>query len=90
MFKTFRELCWSQNPRQGLAYARNTGFIASRGDILIATDDDVTVPPDWIDKLVKPFTRADVMIVTGNVLPIELETKYQQAFENYGGLGRGF
>ena len=77
-------------PRQGLAYARNTGFIASRGDILIATDDDVTVPPDWIDKLVKPFTRADVMIVTGNVLPIELETKYQQAFENYGGLGRGF
>lgn len=77
-------------PRQGLAYARNAGFVASSGDILIATDDDVTLPPDWLEKLVKPFARADVMIVTGNVLPLELENKYQQAFENYGGLGRGF
>jgi len=77
-------------PRQGLAYARNAGFIASSGEILIATDDDVTVPPDWLEKLIKPFARADVMVVTGNVLPLELENEYQQAFENYGGLGRGF
>jgi GT2 family glycosyltransferase len=76
--------------RQGLAYARNAGFVASRGEILIATDDDVTMPPDWVEKLVAPFARADVMIVTGNVLPLELDTPYQQAFENYGGLGRGF
>jgi O-antigen biosynthesis protein len=86
----FPEVMLVQETRQGLAYARNAGFVASRGDILIATDDDVTVPPDWIEKLVKPFARADVMIVTGNVLPLELENKYQQAFENYGGLGRGF
>jgi len=79
-----------QEVRQGLAYARNAGFIASSGDILIATDDDVTVPPDWLEKLLQPFARADVMIVTGNVLPLELENEYQQAFENYGGLGRGF
>jgi GT2 family glycosyltransferase len=77
-------------PRQGLAYARNAGFVASTGDIVIATDDDVTLPPDWLEKLVAPFTRLDVMIVTGNVLPLELETPSQQAFENYGGLGRGF
>ncbi|MGB3508368.1 MAG: glycosyltransferase, partial [Microcoleaceae cyanobacterium] len=31
--------------RQGLAYARNAGFVASTGDIVIATDDDVTLPP---------------------------------------------
>ncbi|MBE9100502.1 glycosyltransferase [Vacuolonema iberomarrocanum] len=79
-----------EEARQGLAYARNAGFVASSGDILIATDDDVTVPPDWLEKLLKPFARADVMIVTGNVLPLELENQYQQAFENYGGLGRGF
>lgn len=79
-----------EEARQGLAYARNAGFVASSGDILIATDDDVTVPPDWLEKLLKPFARADVMIVTGNVLPLELDNQYQQAFENYGGLGRGF
>jgi GT2 family glycosyltransferase len=77
-------------PRQGLAYARNAGFIASTGDIAIATDDDVTVPPDWLEKLVAPFVRADVMVVTGNTIPIELETAPQNIFENYGGLGRGF
>lgn len=77
-------------PRQGLAYARNAGFIASTGDIIIATDDDVTIPNDWLEKLVAPFARSDVMIVTGNVLPLELETPSQQFFEKYGGLGRGF
>jgi GT2 family glycosyltransferase len=77
-------------PRQGLAYARNAGFVASSGDIVIATDDDVTLPPDWLEKLVAPFIRADVMIVTGNVLPLELETIEQRFFERYGGLGRGF
>jgi hypothetical protein len=30
------------------------------------------------------------MIVTGNILPLELETPAQRLFELYGGLGRGF
>ncbi|MBD2176715.1 glycosyltransferase [Pseudanabaena sp. FACHB-1998] len=76
--------------RQGLAYARNAGFVASTGDIVIATDDDVTIPTDWLEKLVAPFVRSDVMIVTGNILPLQLETPSQQFFEKYGGLGRGF
>jgi GT2 family glycosyltransferase len=77
-------------PRRGLAYARNAGFTASQGGIVIATDDDVIVPPDWLEKLVAPFVRSDVMIVTGNTLPLELETSAQRFFERYGGLGRGF
>ena len=76
--------------RKGLSYARNKGFTASRGDILVATDDDVTMPEDWLEKLVAPFVRSDVMIVTGNVFPLELETKAQILFEVYGGLGKGF
>lgn len=78
--------------RRGLAYARNAGFIACTGDIAVATDDDVTVPHDWLEKLVAPFARKDVMVVTGNTLPIELETRSQYLFEKYGdgGLGRGF
>ena len=76
--------------RQGLAYARNAGFIHSSGEIVVATDDDVIMPTDWIEKLVVPFERSDVGAVTGNVLPSELETEPQQQFEEYGGLGRGF
>ena len=77
-------------PRQGLSYARNAGIRASTGAIIVATDDDVVMPPDWLEKLLAPFARDDVMIVTGNVLPAELATRAQQLFEHYGGLGRGF
>jgi GT2 family glycosyltransferase len=86
----FPEVVLVREPRKGLSYARNAGIIASKGDIIIATDDDVTMPPDWLEKLIAPFARPDVMIVTGNVLPLELETPAQCLFERYGGLGRGF
>lgn len=76
--------------RKGLSYARNRGIIASSGDIIIATDDDVTAPPDWVEKLTAPFAQSDVAVVTGNVLPLELETYAQSLFEMYGGLGRGY
>jgi LPS sulfotransferase NodH/GT2 family glycosyltransferase len=86
----FPEVVLVEEPRRGLAYARNAGFAASRGHISIATDDDVRMAPGWLEKLVAPFSRNDVMIVTGNVLPLELETGAQRQFERYGGLGRGF
>jgi GT2 family glycosyltransferase len=79
-----------EEPRQGLAYARNAGFLAARGTILACTDDDVVVPPTWLDALVDPFADDRVMAVTGNILPLELETPAQWYYELYGGLGRGF
>lgn len=88
-FSNVRLIC---EPRQGVAYARNAGIIASRGNIVVTIDDDVTLPPDWLEKLIAPFARNDVMAVTGNVLPLELDMHSQQLFEQYGngGLGRGF
>lgn len=79
-----------QEVRAGLSFARNTGFLVSKGEILVCTDDDVTIPPAWLENLLEPFERNDVMMVTGNVLPTELDTKSQIEFENYGGLGRGY
>lgn len=79
-----------QETRKGLSYARNAGIIASQGDIIVTTDDDVTMPVDWIENLIQSFKRKEVMIVTGNVLPVELETPSQSFFETYGGLGRGY
>ena len=77
-------------PRPGLSYARNAGFVAARGDLVVATDDDVVAPDGWIERLIEPFVRPEVSAVTGNVLPLELETEAQCRFEAYGGLGRGF
>jgi O-antigen biosynthesis protein len=86
----FPEVVLVNEARQGLSYARNAGIRASKGDIVITIDDDVFVPPDWLEKVLAPFVRNDVMVVTGNVLPMELETEAQHLFEKYGGLGKGF
>jgi GT2 family glycosyltransferase len=86
----FANLVVVDEPRPGLSYARNRGIAAASGDVIVTTDDDVTCPADWIEQLVGPFRRRDVMIVTGNVLPAELETRAQSIFEAYGGLGRGW
>ena len=86
----FPEAALVTETRAGLAYARNRGFTASSGKVLVATDDDVTAPEDWLEKIVAPFARPEVMVVTGNALPLELETAAQRSFEAYGGLGRGF
>ena len=77
-------------PRRGAAYARNAGFVAARGAVLACTDDDVTVPPGWLETLIAPFADERVMAVTGNILPLELDTPAQWFYEVYGGLGRGF
>ncbi len=76
--------------RPGLSYARNAGIAAATGAVIVATDDDVTAPEGWVEGLVAPFVRSEVMCVTGNVLPLELETEAQVRFEDYGGLGKGF
>ncbi|MCF6158852.1 MAG: glycosyltransferase [wastewater metagenome] len=76
--------------RNGRVYACNKDFMVGKGDIIIVIDDTVTMPADWLEKLVAPFARSDVMIVAGNVLPQELETTAQILFEKHFGQRRGF
>lgn len=75
--------------RPGVARARNSGILASVGEIIVTVDDDVTMPRDWLEKLVAPFQSGDCLAVTGNVLPLETKTTAARLFEAYGGLGRG-
>ncbi len=78
-------------PRVGGSYGRNTACCASTGEIIVTIDDDVTVPADWLEKLIAPMARPEVMVVTGNVLPKTLETEAQRLYEDlYGGLSEGF
>jgi len=77
-------------PRQGLSYARNAGFLRATGDIIVCTDDDVVFADDWLARLLQPFRRNDVDVVCGNVLPMALDAPSQRRFEQYGGLGKGY
>ncbi|MET0459245.1 MAG: glycosyltransferase [Ilumatobacteraceae bacterium] len=86
----FPDVVRVEESRRGLAYARNAGFMAATGTVVVATDDDVQIPAGWLDRLVAPFERNDVMAVCGNVVPLELETVSQIDFEASGGLGKGY
>ena len=54
----------------GVARARNDGLRAAAHDVVLVTDDDCTVPPDWVVtgwRLAEQYPGA---IVTGRVLPV--------------------
>lgn len=41
--------------KQGVTFARNTGFNRAKGDIIARTDADTIVPDDWIERINKHF-----------------------------------
>ncbi len=87
-FPRFRHV---PEPRPGLSSARNAAAREAAGELIAFVDDDVVVHPRWLAPLRRAFAEADVMAVTGLVLPAELETGAQVAFEHmYGGLGLGY
>jgi GT2 family glycosyltransferase len=81
---------WIGESRRGSSYARNAGIAAARGDFVAMLDDDMEATPGWLEALLAPFDRADVMVVTGNTLPARLETRAERLFDLYGGFSRGF
>jgi len=87
-YRAIRYVC---EPRPGLNWARNRAITEATGDILAYTDDDVVVDPDWVQTLATAFAEdPDIAVVTGLVVPAELETPAQIHFERYGGFGCGF
>jgi glycosyltransferase involved in cell wall biosynthesis len=76
--------------RPGLDWARNRGIKEARHDLIAYTDDDARVDRGWLRAVAAAFASPEVMAVTGNVAPAELETEAQVLFELvYGGMGQG-
>lgn len=56
-------------PTQGKSHALNAGIRKARGDVLVFTDDDVTVEPTWLENLTARLRRNQCAGVGGRVLP---------------------
>jgi glycosyltransferase involved in cell wall biosynthesis len=54
-------------PRQGVAYARDCGFNASRGDIIGRTDGDTILARNWVERLQTVFADKAVDAASGLV-----------------------
>ncbi|MGC6401657.1 glycosyltransferase family 2 protein [Sphingomonas sp. FW199] len=76
--------------RPGLDYARNSGWQAATGDILVYTDDDVMLHPTWLERMVGAFDDPAIGAVTGLVLPAELASEAQFLFESGWSFGQGY
>lgn len=80
-----------RQPSGGLSAARNAGIRAAAGEYIVFTDDDAQVHPAWLGRLLAGFGEDCVGCVTGMVLPLELRTHAQVAFEfGMGGLAGGY
>jgi glycosyltransferase involved in cell wall biosynthesis len=55
---------------QGRSPALNAGITLATGDIIITTDDDVRVEPDWLDRAVGGLEKLGCDYVGGRVVPI--------------------
>lgn len=51
----------------GLSHARNAGLRAGTGDIFLFTDDDVRVPPRWVEGMCRPIVAGAADAVAGGV-----------------------
>lgn len=73
-----------QEKKQGMAYARDRGFLEARGDIICQTDADTRVPRDWLEKIEKFFvSHPAVSAVSGPVVFFEFPYSLFGSFPSY-------
>lgn len=64
-----------RTPTRGAAAARNAGFEAAQGSLLVFTDDDCRVPPEWVTKM-RARLEGGADVVCGRVtVPAELRSR---------------
>ena len=54
-----------REPRAGLSIARNTGVASARGDIILFTDDDCRLEPDYFKRLGEVYANQPGAVIIG-------------------------
>jgi GT2 family glycosyltransferase len=64
---------WILEARPGLDHGRNRAVGESRCDVIVLVDDDILMEPDWLTRLVAPFSSQNshsIGVVGGEVIPV--------------------
>jgi glucosyl-dolichyl phosphate glucuronosyltransferase len=67
-------LRYVREERQGIAFARNAGVTAARGEIIAFVDDDVLVPKSWISVIHAAFIEDPNLAILGGRIIANPET----------------
>lgn len=54
-------------PRKGVVFARQAGFLQAKGNIIATSDADTIVPPDWLTYIYKAFKSCPRMVAFGGL-----------------------
>jgi glycosyltransferase involved in cell wall biosynthesis len=76
--------------RRGLDRARNRGWQSASRPIVLYVDDDARIDHRAVQVAADTMLDPDVALVTGMILPAELETEAQRRFEHDNGMSLGF
>ncbi|GAA2705359.1 glycosyltransferase [Actinoplanes palleronii] len=82
-----------KEPKAGLSFARNAAVAACPGQIMAWIDDDELADPHWLAEVARALAEhPEADVVSGVIVPAELESRAQIWFEQFGGhsKGRGF
>jgi glycosyltransferase involved in cell wall biosynthesis len=63
-------LIYAFEREQGRSAALNHGLTLARGAIIVTTDDDVRVEPDWLQQIARGLARLDCDYIGGRVVPL--------------------
>lgn len=60
--KLFSGVTVIDEPKKGLPQARQSGFLASTGDLIANIDSDAVLPDGWTDKALKEFSEEENLV----------------------------
>ncbi len=75
--------------RRGLSRARNRGFRAARGEVVVFLDDDVVLHPGCLGALLREFHDPRTAMAGGRIVLEGGDPDAREAFEAFGGFDPG-
>lgn len=75
-----------RQPVAGISFARNSILRFCAGEFVALIDDDAIAHRDWLKSAMKPMADPSVGCVTGRILPLQINSDWQQRYYEEGWL----